>query len=339
MVKKFFLLCLLAMSIFLVACDSKEVSFVKDTPLSKGNPDITYGSVLEDYPFASNAQWLELENGSKQKVIKYTAQYDALQFISFYMHKNVFSDDFKRDVKEILDKHPINLVVEFTYHKPESFKLSYVGFECEDERLERDFVFMKSDFDLIAAKEPIMLDAITPKAEKLLSYAVRKTLFDHWGEEDFAFACGFDVTKGGIYGYKSTIGKYYATNLLVFTVNNFKFDDKTFDITADLTYDVTDMRKGNDGGSFYKEDEIDEFLSGRKSLLKETLPVSLIGSFSSFIYSLNYGGVSLNFAEKDGVAFCSLVFRKDAGAFNVTDAAAKPGIRFKEAASEAVYRR
>lgn len=41
MVKKFFLLCSLAMSIFLGACDSKEVSFVKDTPLSKGNPDIT----------------------------------------------------------------------------------------------------------------------------------------------------------------------------------------------------------------------------------------------------------------------------------------------------------
>ncbi len=126
MIKKIVLMISVVAIFFLQACESSEISMVKEATVNY-DPSLTWGKAFDTYQYISDPIWDMHETDRGQKIVTFKAKYDCSSFFG----KN-YSPKFRDDLAEIMSDKPLYLTANFTISNDEkSFQVTYLGLEYD----------------------------------------------------------------------------------------------------------------------------------------------------------------------------------------------------------------
>lgn len=261
MTKNFLKVCILCFSLLAAACESAEISMVKNAALEYDKSK-KWGEVFDNYRYASEGEWLTLTAENGQELVRFQATYNVQGFFDeINAKKQVLPAAVAEKAKQILDSQTsVKLLADFAFTADKKyFSLSYLGFEINGSSPQRYEKQIENDFISLINNKPLNYLTLTEEGQHLVTYALIKAMFESASLNTLQFAAAFDVSMlNNAEVLLEDPNTDPRSPMIIYSVKDVEYYDQKQDIYLKLDYETTNM----------PEPEMDTVYLGREDVLK-----------------------------------------------------------------------
>lgn len=228
MFKKFMLTVCVLSVFFLQACESLEISMIKEASVDY-DPSLTWGQAFDSYQYAIDPVWEVFETDRGQKFVRFTAKYDHKAMVTS------LSEQFKNTFVSVMEGEPFFLVADFSIAADEkSFRVEYLGLEFQGETKTRSESDIEKDLIAIFENKPVKED-VSETARYVILNGLSKSLLNF---------IPLDTPLGASFAHCGKINreeypqKAPSFNYIISLADNVDLGDTA---SVNLKFQVTDM--------------------------------------------------------------------------------------------------